>query len=95
MSPNAVRISMYVIAIVIGVISCVVGATSDADPTTRKGFIGLGAGIILNGIYAWIRGLGPADPERRPGWIFDFWPDGVVIVAILAVCFLLAFLLIP
>ncbi|MDX2161546.1 MAG: hypothetical protein SF162_09495 [bacterium] len=94
MSGNAVRISMYVIAIIVGIIGIIVGATS-SDPMTRRGFIAIGATILLNGIYAWIRGLGPADPPDRPGWRFDFWPDGVVIIAIGAVCFLVAFLAIP
>ncbi|MFN8529112.1 MAG: hypothetical protein U0670_10905 [Anaerolineae bacterium] len=94
MSQNAIRIAMYIIAIVIGVIAVVVGATS-TDVNTRHAFIALGASIALNGVYAWIRGLGPLDPEQRPGWRFDFWPDGVVILAIGAVCFLITYLLIP
>ena len=86
---------MYIVVIVIGIISIVVGANMDpaTSTTSRELFIGLGAGIVLVGIYAWIRGIGPIEPELGPGFRFDFWPDGVVILALLGASVGLSFLI--
>jgi len=92
LSNSTLRMLMYIVGIVIGVIAIIVGASTDpANASQREWLIGIGAAIVLVSLYAWYRGIGPvgrdqpSDPGPGTGFRFEL-QDTIAIVVIAVVC---------
>jgi drug/metabolite transporter (DMT)-like permease len=91
LSNSTLRMLMYILGIVIGVILIIVGASADPASAQRGWMIGLGAGIVLASLYAWYRGIGPvgrdqpSDPGPGTGFRFEM-QDTIVMAVLVVVC---------